>query len=277
MILLPYAFLKNTSDNKIRIVEIGWKNVMKNLYGNSSTTVESINNGSTDKKRRKPFENKKTKRPDNADSTKVFTTSTSQKVKLSDDTVSLDQLMLHTPPNNDKFCSTSLIVGNCSYSTLNAKDLEDRDKKCTIEKLMLGMKYIAEDEYTYLAYFKQLVAFTEGCTSGKVLSKQELEDEFSSNLKHNGEFRCGKSKAKRKRSKHGEIKSIGDIGSNTKSKKQDPNRGITQKLNLKGELKDRILLRKEIIVQFYTVKNEMENYNSFIKRFIDLEESFIIE
>ena len=277
MIVLPYAFLKNTSDNKIRIVEIGWNNVIKNLYGNSSNTVEPINNDSTDKIRRKPFENKKTKRQDNADSTKVFTTSTSQKVILSDDTVTLDQLMLHTPSNNDKFSSTSQIVGNCSYSTLNAKELEDQGKKCTIEKLMLDMKDSAEDEYTYLSYFKKLVAFSEGCTSGKFFYKQEFEDEFSCSLRHNGELRCGKSNAKRKRSKQCGMKSIGQIGNNTKSKEQDPSRGITPKLNLKGELKDKILMRKEIIHQFYTVEIEMENYNSLIERFIDLEQSFIIE
>ena len=32
-IILPYAFLMNTSHNKDRIVENGWKNVIKNIFG----------------------------------------------------------------------------------------------------------------------------------------------------------------------------------------------------------------------------------------------------
>ena len=30
-VLLPFSFLMNTTDNKYRIVEIGWKNVIKNI------------------------------------------------------------------------------------------------------------------------------------------------------------------------------------------------------------------------------------------------------
>ena len=32
-IILPYAFLMNTSHNKDRIIENGWKNVIKNIFG----------------------------------------------------------------------------------------------------------------------------------------------------------------------------------------------------------------------------------------------------
>ena len=33
MIIVPYSFLMNTSDNKERIIEIGWMNVVKNIFG----------------------------------------------------------------------------------------------------------------------------------------------------------------------------------------------------------------------------------------------------
>ena len=33
MVILPYAFLMNTSHNKNRIVEHGWKNVLNNILG----------------------------------------------------------------------------------------------------------------------------------------------------------------------------------------------------------------------------------------------------
>ena len=38
-ILLPFSFLSNTSDNKTRIVEVGWKNVMKNIINNMKNQI----------------------------------------------------------------------------------------------------------------------------------------------------------------------------------------------------------------------------------------------
>ena len=41
-ILVPHAFLMNTSDNKYRILEYGWRNVIKNLLGaRNKMTVKS--------------------------------------------------------------------------------------------------------------------------------------------------------------------------------------------------------------------------------------------
>ena len=33
-VILPYVFLMNTSQNKERVIEIGWLNVLKNAFGN---------------------------------------------------------------------------------------------------------------------------------------------------------------------------------------------------------------------------------------------------
>ena len=38
-IILPHAFLMNTSETKNRIVELGWKNVIKNIVGISTNSV----------------------------------------------------------------------------------------------------------------------------------------------------------------------------------------------------------------------------------------------
>ena len=41
-ILIPYSLLKNTSDNKNRIIEAGWKNIFKNILGiKGNSAVES--------------------------------------------------------------------------------------------------------------------------------------------------------------------------------------------------------------------------------------------
>ena len=38
-ILIPYSLLKNTSDNKNRIIEAGWKNIFKNILGMKNNSV----------------------------------------------------------------------------------------------------------------------------------------------------------------------------------------------------------------------------------------------
>ena len=47
MVLLPYAFLMNTSHNKNRIVEYGWRNVFSNLIMKINNSV-SHDNGNND-------------------------------------------------------------------------------------------------------------------------------------------------------------------------------------------------------------------------------------
>ena len=41
-VLLPFSFLMNTTDNKYRIVEIGWRNVFKNIILGWKTQVEKV-------------------------------------------------------------------------------------------------------------------------------------------------------------------------------------------------------------------------------------------
>ena len=38
-ILFPFTFLSNTSENKDRILEVGWKNVMKNIIDNMKNQI----------------------------------------------------------------------------------------------------------------------------------------------------------------------------------------------------------------------------------------------
>ena len=45
LIVIPYAFLMNTNDNKWRIIDSGWRNIFKNLIGMKSNQL----NNSTDR------------------------------------------------------------------------------------------------------------------------------------------------------------------------------------------------------------------------------------
>ena len=50
-ILLPRALLMNTSANKTRILESGWTNVLKNIFGKSSASSENHANSSSNNDR----------------------------------------------------------------------------------------------------------------------------------------------------------------------------------------------------------------------------------
>ena len=70
-VLLPYAFLMNTRHNKNRVIEEGWKNVFKNMFGSCrvlplpGNEIEHISPGDTfpkshvSSRRRKVAENNK--------------------------------------------------------------------------------------------------------------------------------------------------------------------------------------------------------------------------
>ena len=47
LILLPSAFLMNTSNNKLRVIEHGWKNVLRNTFGLSPMTSNPEGNQGT--------------------------------------------------------------------------------------------------------------------------------------------------------------------------------------------------------------------------------------
>ena len=41
-IILPYIFVMNTSNNKNRVVEIGWMNVLRNIVGKTNVSLENV-------------------------------------------------------------------------------------------------------------------------------------------------------------------------------------------------------------------------------------------
>ena len=56
-IIIPYAFLANTNDNKNRIINSGWKSVLKNLVGMKQDSINDISENNLIKKRETMQEN----------------------------------------------------------------------------------------------------------------------------------------------------------------------------------------------------------------------------
>ena len=59
-ILLPYVFLMNTSHNKTRIIEYGWKNLLKNTMGKSNNNLETNHDNQVNTCSKSQTSNKKT-------------------------------------------------------------------------------------------------------------------------------------------------------------------------------------------------------------------------
>ena len=58
-VILPYAFLMNTSHNKTRVVSFGWNNVILNILGNGNTLQkkDDVQNEDTSKHKKEALRN----------------------------------------------------------------------------------------------------------------------------------------------------------------------------------------------------------------------------
>ena len=71
-VILPYAFLMNTSHNKSRVVSLGWNNVILNILGINNTLQkeDDVSNDDTSKHQKTL---KKENKPKKDDKDKIFT------------------------------------------------------------------------------------------------------------------------------------------------------------------------------------------------------------
>ena len=182
LILLPYSFLMNTSDNKNRIVEYGWKNVFLNLVGRSSSIHESTDN---DKKGARPNKNKDRKREKSLPSirsNKIFWTREAQNAVISKDIKGRSTL---------EVMQKERILGNKEHHRQNTEesemkviDIEEQEyQRETLQKLIAGMVNNIDDEVKYKEDFNKLSVFMKYHKKGMVLSERELESEILFNVK----------------------------------------------------------------------------------------------
>ena len=187
-IFLPYAYLKNTSDNKERIIEYGWKNILSNIVGKSKKPRECNGNSSKNcvQDINKPITREETRvRPEN----KIV--SNTRKVN---DTTERDTSCQNM--RNDTNIPKGKIrkLKNHDNSILSVKRLGHEPKRnkwlptvlCAIEKGIEDKK----------VYRKQ---FTGDCKSNVSLQKDislvdlELEGDKIFNYNENSSYICQKS------------------------------------------------------------------------------------
>ena len=291
MVVLPYTFLMNTSHNKNRIVEKGWKNVFRNLTGRSknivgcSDTNSKNSNSFKDKKYmeliekpgflncKKILHEQKENEDNQANENKVFTITTVADIHPNN--ASDHFCTLNTPFYEGPSTSTGLSghnKDNYTSVTLDVNELSKHDEGYNmVEKLIFDMINTVEDEEEYIKYFKQLVELEYG-------SKNEEESVMLKNrsLFTQPDTSC-QINFKGKRKQSNSIETLSDESPHRISAYDDQGLVSTDncRLNLKGELRDRVLMRKELLNKFRFCYEKDERYYYLVEDLVNMEESFV--
>ena len=180
LVILPYAFLMNTPQNKNQIVEIGWNVVLKNIFQGAFSTDSPPNadknaknnirtsTGTTKSCKHNQLENRQKpgiptrKEECNQNKTKIYTVSSPPLHpsvshscnKTSNDTVDNTEPSTSTGRSHRKHWNPGPF-----NETINNTDLETASStKDMIHNTITKMKENLEQENLYIAYFKVLIA-----------------------------------------------------------------------------------------------------------------------
>ena len=269
-VILPYAFLMNTSHNKNRIIELGWKNVLKNMiFRSGGNSVEDITK-ETDKKTYRKFgkegKNKETNGP------KVSTIVAFTKDKVDNNFVA-DSTMTHNKPSSSKGVDNP----KPDFVSLSVNSLpKQRQNDETLMKLVLELKYFEGDENIYLKCIQRLVKFQESTKAGKTYSREISEDDLIPNCLKGAKNKTHKSKGKRVRSPKNVLPGNDEKNDLPSKDTEEENHIVSnQRPRLTGDRKVRNSIRKRIIEQLNNSTGNEKLCYDLIEKLIDLEESFV--
>ena len=274
-VILPYAFLMNTSHNKTRVVSLGWTNVILNILGNNDTLQkdDDVPNDDTSKHLKAL---KKENKPKNNAKDKIFTITCHSNSEPAN--VLEVSAMLHIPFDQTPSTSKTAVEMECynmKLVSVNELLLQGCHQK-SLKELVSQMNNCGGDEDLYLEYFRSLVAVYDCRESGEVLSAVELEKELSTSCKADNQAKETKAKGKGEstKSSNSVIKAFIE---NDSSNQGDGNitDGCFHKIHLKGNLDRRNLKRKDILILIVSMNTCDQIFWDMIEKLIDLEESFI--
>ena len=297
-ILSPHAFLMNTSHNKYRIVEYGWKNVIFNLF-RTVLNVDKGNGVSASNHRKDDSKN------DNPEASIELHTS------ISNDQICNNAQNTPTKIQNHSFqpvkgCSNGVLeegrklsesevskktnFRECSLklegsklkkekkrnSLLDAIELEKQGRQLAIfEKLVRSMEQNVDQEVAYDVFLNKLRVFVEFCEKQTVLSFFEIENVIEARTRQrNGTendisvIECPSSSIKC----NSRIKSI-EINKHCTGRNFSNERSYAK---YDTTLKQRTILRKTIFDEIQSIDTSCALYQSTIHRLIELEESFVV-
>ena len=295
LVILPYVTLMNTSHNKYRIIESGWKNVIKNSIGGSNNSVikydndsegkTAVRNKATKKSIRSKVEtismkevNMSQRPEDNLEHNDIFIISKFSNNHLVKETN--DDIQLHTPVDLEPSTSDGLAGGlfirrSCSTGDKNdlskIQDIQDIDKTQILTLIDLNR---LGNEKLYLECFRNLIEMKTELGYGEYklncTDKQHSDENLSSTSYQTLET-CDK-----RNFRMVSIKASNNSRSCNRLEErlhEETNYTITK---LKGQASERSTSRKELLDQFESCYDNYEAFNVLFERLIELEESFIV-
>ena len=266
MILLPYAFLMNTSHNKNRIVEYGWINVFKNLITKITNSVSHDTSNDNENTGVYNISGKLQHRENPL--TKEMIGNSSQQHDLP--CVNADNVVPFIEPSSSKGTSIPMVLGiqkRRQASKLHGEIL-------IRDRLIRSMREHIDDEIEYLEFFKDFVQFEEHCKGGKDISA------FKGNSTMMKYYSATKNKTKNPNFNR-KLKMFGSNDFKTGSKCKDislksvdtmiPDVNICSEANQIETKQNRILLLECLMLS----SEQKSTHDAFTEQLINLEEGVI--
>ena len=276
-IVLPYAFLMNTSHNKKRIVESGWKNVLKNIMGQKGNAVESQHEISNDISSKQNVVLKESIKTELTGSNEMHTTDTtfgSLSTNAADHSFTANPRLHETHPTSKHLDIKRRDFGRLSINGL----LEQGQYQDVVRRQVLDMRNFENDENVYLRYFRRLVSFQDQRKKGIVLSCLDLDDESVPTYR-----KCKKSKNSHRNTRKQGV-DIAMYRFDVKTDNMVDNYKFTgdddinlTKVSFKGTVNERNLKREKLLEEINNAADDEQDCDILIERLIQVEENFVLE
>jgi hypothetical protein len=270
-IILPYAFLMNTSHNKNRIVEFGWKIVLYNLIGRSNNSVEPTEVTPKEKNESQASTKEKIKKSSKRENdTNTFISIISSPALQSN--FSEDCLVSQSTSSGKKSVPRNHGVNKDVHAALGVNAIVEQDNNYNkAQKIISMMIKCINNEILYIEYFKKLVDIQDSLNKGIVHSDVELDDVLLPN--------CAATDHSTRRPSKGIGKGPRSSRAQFLLQKDDINIYNEQQLerNINNGLKDRVALRTEVMNKITTTSFQDDTHSNLIEELIDLEEEFVKE
>lgn len=277
-IVIPHAFLMNTFHNKNRIVEYGWKNVLKNLLGMATNECSKVSPENFVKSK---YNNEKNidmsqklevEDLEETSSTPSGSDSSSNEVKLSNiSKFNNNDISLSKIERSKAHTSTKSYNGIIEYpfSHLDVKQLMAEDVKSTLVNTLIDhLKNSLDNEEKYVFYFRQLINVHEDAKKGISCHDIRLKSYYED--KNQQKFSNCKSVSPQKfknakRSSQVRSHKTSSIDKTTLDFRKD----------FTGNIKERSQRRLEVLRKFENSYDYWKQFDLFLEEMIDMEESFI--
>ena len=250
----------NTSDNKERIIEIGWMNVVKNIFGsffNQRGSNDPIPTISNDIEMKTTNTERKLDKGQNKETFNI-TLSNHEKDKNKSTTFSKLEVVYDEQP------STSGLL----KSKITRKEKYQTNSYQLISKMLTCI----EVEEQYIKYFRAYLSYREAYNE----EKSDLDLDMPPIDDKKDEYGLITSKSKRKGFPKIRLSSSTEKISNSASETNSIKINNDTTLKFKEEYSERVLQRKEILNKLLSENMNDENFGLLIEDFIDLEENFIL-